>query len=143
MKSEIQKVAKEYALFFEHLKAGEPREKYESIFDTNAVFEDPFQKVQGLEAIVKVFEHMFATLDEPNFEVKEIICDENIAYMRWDFNFKRAHHLHTFEGVSRVVFNEALKVTSHIDYWDAAAHVYEKIPFLGAVLRFIKRKIGA
>ena len=47
-----------------------------------------------------------------------------------------------FEGVSRMQINEEGKVISHIDYWDAAENVYEKIPLLGAVLRFIKRKIA-
>ena len=33
------------------------------------------------------------------------------------------------------------RVAYHRDYWDAAEEVYEKIPLLGGLLRWIKRRL--
>lgn len=137
--------AQEYAKFFEHINAGITKEEYADFFDAESTFEDPFQRVQGLDAIYKVFVHMYKTLHEPHFFVEEIVSEGSLAYLRWLFVYKRSKNeaQESFVGVSRVVFNENGKVLSHIDYWDAAHNVYEKIPLLGAVLRFIKRRLHA
>jgi steroid Delta-isomerase len=34
-------------------------------------------------------------------------------------------------------------VTYHRDYWDAAEELYETLPLLGQLLRFIKKKLKA
>jgi hypothetical protein len=137
--------AKRYAEFFEQLNAESKKEEYANFFDVDSSFEDPFQKVQGLDAIYKVFKHMYKTLHEPRFIVEEIVENEHVAYLRWYFFYKRSKNAaeESFEGVSRVLFRADSKVLSHTDYWDAAHNVYEKVPFLGAVLRFIKRRLHA
>ncbi len=34
------------------------------------------------------------------------------------------------------------RIAAHRDYWDAAEGVYEKLPFVGALLRVIKRRMA-
>lgn len=137
--------AKAYAAFFEQLHAGMKKQEYARFFDASSVFEDPFQSVQGLDSIYGVFEHMYKTLCESAFFVEECISEKNVTFLRWRFVYKRLHvsMQESFIGVSRVTFGENGKVLSHVDYWDAAYNVYEKVPLLGAILRFIKRKIRA
>jgi predicted SnoaL-like aldol condensation-catalyzing enzyme len=134
-----------YIKFYETLTPYTPKQVYEDIFDTEAYFEDPFQKVNGVGAIYKVFEHMYENLVEPKFKVLEAIGDGDTVYLRWEFTYKRDQKSqeYQFVGVSRVLFNSEGKVTSHIDYWDAASNIYEKIPMLGSILRWIKGKINA
>lgn len=134
-----------YADFFENLSKEDTEESYKIFFDENSMFEDPFQKVRGLGAIYKVFEHMYETLDEPKFIVDEIIENDSVAYLKWNFYFKLSKNAQeqSFVGVSRVEFNKLGRVVSHVDYWDAAYNVYEKIPILGSIIRMIKRKLHA
>ena len=33
--------------------------------------------------------------------------------------------------------------TVHRDYWDAAEELYEKLPLLGALMRWLKRRVNA
>jgi ketosteroid isomerase-like protein len=138
-------IADAYAEFYENLTAEAPKEEYALFFDDSSEFQDPFQKVQGLNAIHTIFVNMYKTLENPRFQVEEVICSDDVAYLRWKFVYALSKNSkeESFTGVSRVVFTESAKVTSHIDYWDAAEHVYEKIPLLGSLLRFIKRKIHA
>jgi len=140
----IKSVAKNYANFFESICEETPLEDYQDIFDEKVYFEDPFQKVSGVTKVYAVFQHMYDTLHEPKFIVDEIICEEDKAYLRWSFSFHRSpkHDLEKFTGVSRVQFLQTGKVLSHVDYWDAGANVYEKIPLLGALIRMIKKRIA-
>jgi hypothetical protein len=32
-------------------------------------------------------------------------------------------------------------ISLHQDHWDAGQHFYQKLPVIGAIIRFIKRKI--
>ncbi len=141
----IKSTAKVYADFFETVTEETPIEAYRELFDESVYFEDPFQKVTGLRKVYGIFQHMFKTLHHPRFIVDEIVCDNRCAYLRWTFSYQRSSKdtIEKFTGVSRVQFLETGKVLSHIDYWDAAENIYEKVPLLGSVLRLIKQRIRA
>ena len=137
--------AKVYASFFENIEKTTSIKEYEKIFDKEVRFKDPFHDIIGLEKLYKIFEDMYIKLDNPSFKVTEIIEQNNIAYLKWDFHFsfKGSGKDESFEGVSRVEFNEEKKVISHIDYWDSSSNLYEKIPILSFFMRFIKSKINS
>lgn len=140
-----KEVAKNYASFFECICEQTPFEDYQSLFDEKVYFEDPFQRVTGVTKVYKVFQHMYATLHAPHFIVNEIVCEDDKAYLRWDFSYQRSpqHNVEKFTGVSRIQFLQTGKVLSHVDYWDAGANVYEKVPLLGFLMRLIKKRITA
>ena len=127
-----------YARFFEELSYTFEEDAFEKVFAKDAIFADPFQRVQGIKAIVAVFRHMYATLKNPRFEIIETIGDAEKGYIRWHFHYNDR----SFEGVSHVRFDSEGKVLSHTDYWDAASNVYETIPIIGSLLRLIKRRIS-
>ncbi|MDD2790514.1 MAG: nuclear transport factor 2 family protein [Sulfurimonas sp.] len=136
--------AEAYANFYAKMNSSTSKEEYETFFDAYSYFEDPFQRVYGIDNIYAIFVDMYKKLHEPVFIIDEVVCSDNVAYIRWEFRYSLSpkHARDSFIGLSRVTFEDA-KVVSHIDYWDAAQHVYEKIPLLGSVLRFIKRKVHA
>jgi hypothetical protein len=39
-----------------------------------------------------------------------------------------------------MTFNEELLIKEHRDYWDAAEELYEKIPVLGGLMRWLKKR---
>jgi hypothetical protein len=39
-----------------------------------------------------------------------------------------------------MTFNEQSLIVEHRDYWDAAEELYEKIPVLGALMRWLKKR---
>jgi hypothetical protein len=141
----METLAHNYAAFFEQLTPNHTHKDYSEFFDDRSSFSDPFQSVQGTDAIVKVFADMYETLYEPRFVVKEIIENRLVAYMQWSFEYKRTPRSasDSFVGVSRVEFSPSGRVKSHVDYWDAAHNIYEKIPLLGSIIKIIKRKIVA
>jgi hypothetical protein len=130
--------------FFETLDKDVPVEAFGTLYDNAVVFRDPFNDVKGIRAVYRIFQEMYQNLDEPRFVIREYIESASIAYVKWDFqfHFKGDAKESRFEGVSRLELNAEGKIVSHADFWDAAEHIYEKIPLLGSMLRFVKRKIA-
>ena len=113
------------------------------VYADDARFKDPFNQVQGVAAIARIFSHMFGKLDSPRFRVIGIVADGDEVVLTWDFTFRTrgagaaALCIH---GASHVRFNAQGQVAMHRDYWDAAEELYEKLPLLGTLMRWLKRR---
>jgi len=116
-----------------------------SVYRDDARFVDPFNDVSGLAAIRAVFEHMFATLDEPRFEVLDALTEGDQCFLVWNFHFRRRGRgaVGSIHGVSHLRYASDGRVALHRDYWDAAQQVYEGVPLLGAVMRWLRRRLSA
>ena len=127
---------------FETLKR-EDLQQLERLYADDARFKDPFNDVQGLPAIRGVFDHMFAALDGPRFVVTEAIAQGDQCFLVWDFlfRFRRfSSELQTVRGGSHLRFAADGRIELHRDYWDAAEELYEKLPGVGALMRWLKRR---
>jgi steroid delta-isomerase len=113
------------------------------IYARDARFKDPFNEVQGLIEIEAVFAHMFHNLDLPHFAVCDRVAHGHQAFLTWDFRFrfKGEEAWQTIHGATRLQFDAHGLVTDHRDYWDAAEELYEKLPVLGALMRWLKRRV--
>jgi steroid Delta-isomerase len=112
------------------------------LYSADARFKDPFNEVQGVEAIRGIFEHMFARLDQPRFVVTEQVVDGEQAFLVWDFCFcfRGETQTRVIRGGSYLRCTPAGLVSLHRDYWDAAEELYEQIPVLGGFMRWLKRR---
>ena len=114
------------------------------IYAPDARFKDPFNAVQGCAAISAIFSHMFVALEAPRFVVIERISQGQQCFLTWEFRFRFKNYQQTTEqvilGASHIVFNEQGLVSLHRDYWDAAEELYEKLPIVGSVMRWLKRR---
>ena len=131
-----------YIEAFEHLTPS-TLPQLEDCFTEGARFVDPFNDVRGRSSIRRVFEHMFASCEEPRFEVEECLGDGSPVYLRWHFSFGKAASRRRIQGVSRVQFTSDGLVSEHLDYWDPASQLYEKLPLLGQLLRALRNRLAA
>lgn len=134
------------ASFFEHLQP-QDLERLPVMYAPDAHFKDPFNTVQGLAAIERIFSHMFVALDSPHFIIIDRIVQDRQCFLTWDFKFRfKRFDIHTWQtvrGGTHLVFNEAGLVMLHRDYWDAAEELYEKIPLVGGLMRWLKRRANS
>ncbi len=132
-----------YAKFFESMSKNTSQLEYSQIFSHNVKFKDPFHDIEGISNLFNIFQDMYSKLDNPRFVVNETIEKDNISYLKWTFlfSFKNSSTVNSFEGVSRVEFNEENKAISHTDYWDTSENLYEKVPILASIFKLIKRII--
>lgn len=131
-----------YIEYFESLSP-ESLRGIDALFAEHARFRDPFNDVSGREAIRRVFGHMFATVAEPRFVVTDAIEKGDTAYLRWDFGCWLRGRRISVEGVSRIRFDAAGRVTEHMDYWDPAEAIYSRLPAIGGLLRWLRRRLSA
>jgi hypothetical protein len=132
--------------FFEQLQP-QDLQRLPEIYSPQARFKDPFNEVQGLGEIERIFAHMFVALDSPHFIVTELIVQDNKCFLVWDFRFRFRRFdttgWQTVRGGTHLVFNDTGLVTLHRDYWDAAEELYEKLPLVGGLMRWLKRRANS
>lgn len=131
--------------FFEGLSR-ESLGRIQEIYSENARFIDPFNEVSGVPAIVKIFDDMYERCESARFVINEQLARDNIAYLRWEFQYcpkGKLEEERTIEGVSRLVFDHDGRVMEHTDYWDSARQIYERLPFVGTILRYLRKRIGS
>jgi ketosteroid isomerase-like protein len=116
----------------------------------DARFKDPFKNVQGIAEIQAVFEHMFDSLYQPRFVVTSRLVQGNQCFLVWDFLFRfktmQRDVDQCIHGGSHLVFalnpQGEWRVQSHRDYWDAAQELYEKLPLVGRLMRWLKKQVN-
>ena len=112
--------------------------KLDQFYTEDCYFRDPFNEVHNREQLRKLFTEMLK-LKDLSFEVHEKIQQDDKAFINWDFRFTILGKAQCIHGGSLLHFAADGKVKSHVDYWDAAEGVYEKLPGFGALVRLVKK----
>ena len=115
-----------------------------ALYTPHAYFKDPFNEVSTLADIRQIFSHMYATLEQPHFVVTGCIVEGAQCFLTWEFKFRFKSYDRrtdqTVRGGSHLKFNAQGLVEFHRDYWDAAEELYEKLPVVGGLMRWLKQR---
>ena len=118
-----------------------------AVYTDDARFKDPFNEVHGVPAIRDIFRHMYRSLDEPHFVVTGRLVDSEQCFLVWEFRFRFRRFdtatLQTVRGGSHLVLAEDGRIRAHRDYWDAAEELYEKLPVLGRLMRWLRHRAAS
>lgn len=129
--------------FFETLSPAS-LDRLDAFYTPDAYFKDPFNEVRGLAAVRGIFSHMYEVLEQPRFVVTGRIVDGDQCFLTWnfEFRFKRFDRatLQTVRGGSHLKFTADGLIDFHRDYWDAAEELYEKLPVVGGLMRWLKKR---
>ncbi len=132
-----------FVRFFEQLSR-QDLVRLNTLYAPNARFKDPFNDVRGIAAISRIFEHMFDTLEQPHFVVTGRVQQDEQCFLIWEFRFRfrrfSPDQWQTIHGSTHLVFNSTGQVELHRDYWDAAEELYEKLPWVGGLMRWLKHR---
>ena len=127
---------KKYVKLFKSLNI-ESMNKFDELLDKNIYFEDPFNKVYGIQNFKRIFSNTLNKLDNVEFKVLNIISKNNIYIIKWEMIYFAFSKTNSIFGLSEVTISENNKIISHIDYWDSYNNFYTKIPFLGLIFKFV------
>lgn len=131
--------------FYENLVPADA-ERFGEFYTDDAFFKDPFNEVRGVEAIQRIFRHMFKQVEAPRFRVGERIVDpRGDVVLVWELWY-RSRLLggeQVMRGVSHLRFAADGRVNYHRDYWDASEELYAKVPVLGSLMRLLRRGLAA
>ena len=113
-----------------------------ALYADNARFKDPFNDVRGHAAIDRIFRQMFDELRGPRFTVQVAASEGDDAFLTWQLHFLRSNgQAMVIRGASHLRFAPGGLVLLHRDYWDAAEELYAKLPVIGAVMRWLQRRL--
>jgi steroid Delta-isomerase len=132
--------------FFETLQPASVQ-RMDELYTSNAYFKDPFNEVRGLDDVKRIFSHMYVALHEPHFVVTNTVTQGNQCFIVWDFKFRFKRFdtvtMQTVRGCSHLQLIPDGHIAFHRDYWDAAEELYEKLPYVGALMRWLKKRANS
>ncbi|ATH07116.1 hypothetical protein BIY24_03930 [Halobacteriovorax marinus] len=118
-----------------------------NFYDDNVTFKDPLGTHEGLDSVKNYYKNLYKNVEEIRFDFSSGISQKNRHVVVWTMHL-RAPALNSGEevivhGNSVIEFGENNKVSYHRDYFDMGEFIYEDVPVLGTLIRYIKNKLRA
>lgn len=117
----------------------------EDFYSPTAEFCDPIVSLSGLASIRGYYQELYKNVEEIRFEFGAVVAEDSKLAAPWVMHLTapklKRNGAVVVPGISHIVFNTEGKAQYHRDYFDMGAFVYENVPALGGVIRFIKRRL--
>ena len=120
-----------------------------AIVSDDIYFRDPFTKIRGIDRFRQMLVDMVNQLENIDFETFAIgWCAEQgsrSALVQWRLaaNLPRlGGRRWCVDGCARITIDASGRVCQHIEFWDAAS-LYEILPVVGPVLRWLRARFAA
>ena len=142
---EVRAAALRAKAFYESIGPADLR-RLDEVYAADAYFRDPFNEVTGFSEIARIFGAMFEHLDDVRFEILEVVADPSGAMLTWNMRYRvrrwRPRETQAIHGATHLRFAPDGRIAYHRDYWDAANELYAKLPMIGPVMRWLRRKLA-
>ena len=118
------------------------RRDTKKLYTRDAFFKDGYKEVKGVEAIETYFIATTKAVVSCTFDITDVSVHEGNYYFRWvmKLTIKRDKDNPMEQiGMSHIRFGPDGKVIFHADYWDTSI-VFERVPVLGAIIRWAKEQ---
>ncbi|MCE8002982.1 nuclear transport factor 2 family protein [Billgrantia ethanolica] len=119
------------------------------LYTRDVTFIDPFHRIEGLKALEAHFLKLYENVTECHFAFHDSLRVEQRAYVTWTMQLRHPRlaggNLIAVEGCSQLTFSpaEPQRVCLHRDYFDAGAMLYEQLPAIGGMVRWLKRRVAS
>jgi hypothetical protein len=120
----------------------------DAFYDEHVVFEDPLVQLKGRQDVKNYYGRMYTNVESISWDIPYEIRDGHKCALIWTMtltakNFNGNKPV-VVEGVSILEFGgKEGQVIYHRDYFDMGRFVYENVPGLGALVRFVKHKMAS
>ncbi|MDK9557816.1 nuclear transport factor 2 family protein [Marinobacter sp. M216] len=119
--------------------------KLSEVYSEDIQFQDPLGSVQGLDALTQYFASAYANAISCRFEFSEPVVDGSFSAVPWVMHLRHKRinggREIQVDGISHLRIANG-KVCYHRDYFDAGQLLYENLPVVGGVIRWIKGYAG-
>ncbi|MFD2178206.1 nuclear transport factor 2 family protein [Veronia pacifica] len=116
-----------------------------SIYSEDILFEDPAHRIEGYDNLARYFGNLYENMLECRFDVHTYAVNGDVAFLNWTMTF--AHQklsngaTRKMEGSTMLTFRNGM-VVRHKDYFDLGCMIYETVPVMGSVIRYIKKRMA-
>jgi SnoaL-like domain len=131
--------------FLGHLDEKTAREDATKVYAPDAYLNDTLKTIHGSTGIRDYFIKTVQGLDGMTVTFDDMAVSGHNYYFRWTMDTRMKHlakgqTVRTI-GVTLVRFDPQGRVLIHQDFWDSAQGVWDHVPVLGSVIRWIQSKI--
>ena len=115
-----------------------------SIYSDRIVYRDPVQEIRGLVGLEDYYTAMCADLDQCRYEFLDQLVGDSSAYLKWILHFrhpKLGTRPISVRGVSQLGLGESIEF--HEDFYDVGAMLYEQLPLLGNLTRWLRLRLAS
>lgn len=119
-------------------------QRLKEIYSPEITFIDPAHRLHGLANVETYFANLYENAQSVSFDIASVEHGENKAWVRWTMIFQHPRlnankpvHVH---GCTYLTYDKF--ITQHQDYFDLGAMIYENIPLLGKVIRWLKNRLN-
>ncbi|SEJ20887.1 nuclear transport factor 2 family protein [Pseudomonas sp. NFR16] len=121
-------------------------ERLGELYADDIAFADPMRKAQGLAEVRRYFAELYANVSDLQFEFHAFDqVREGKGYLRWTRTYCHPRLNQgepiAVQGCSHLLWAEN-KVFQHRDFFDAGALLYEHVPVMGRMIRWLKRRLA-
>lgn len=119
--------------------------KLSQVYSEDVQFQDPLGAVRGLDQLTHYFAGAYANAISCRFDFSEPVTHGATVAIPWVMHLrhkriKRGREI-MVDGISHLSIRDG-KVCYHRDYFDAGQLLYENLPLVGRIIRFIKGYAG-
>lgn len=118
-------------------------EKVAAFYDEGVKFTDPVGTIEGSKNLTDYLAHMYDNLISIHFDMHETQRQGNTVFATWTMKVRHktlnSGEEIVVDGVSHINFIGG-KAVYHRDYFDLGAMIYEHVPVLGGLTRWVKSK---
>lgn len=122
-------------------------ELLDAIYSDDVRFSDPAHSLNGLPALRHYFTELYANVESISFAFDTPQINGDRVFVQWIMRLRHPRLNRGGEvevpGISCLHFAEDGRVDEHRDYFDLGVLLYEQLPFLGSLVRAIKRRFAA
>ena len=135
--------------FFNSANFSNMKSLCEKFYHPKIIFDDPLGTIEGRSEMIKYYLNLYQNVVDIKFDFKDSTKNNSNSYMfSWVMYLKtkslKSGEEIKLEGVSHLKFDPKTNlVIYHRDYFDMGAFIYEHIPLVGSLIRYIKRKLSS
>jgi len=117
-------------------------EKLRPLYDVGVIFQDPIQKVQGIDAFIALNRRLLGRAKELAFEVHQVTGADDQIFLTWTMHCEpKLGPKIRVDGVTHLrVKND--RVVMHRDYWDLGELFASALPGGQTALRFLLKPMA-
>ena len=142
---ELRKLVRSFSNLFSSLTEEGVGSLVGEVYASDAYLNDTLKEVRGIEAIREYLIESGKAVQSCQVQINDLAQSQVDCYVRWtmEIRFKKLENgrICRSQGISHLRFNKNGKIIYHQDYWDSAGALFEHIPFLGLLIRQVKKRL--
>ncbi|MGC8118970.1 nuclear transport factor 2 family protein [Marinobacter sp. VGCF2001] len=119
--------------------------KLQQVYSEDVEFQDPFGRVRGLDDLTQYMAGAYSNVIQCRFHFKDPVIQNCWCSQPWTMELRhkriRGGKAIFVDGISQLVIRDG-KVRYHRDYFDAGQLLYENLPMVGRIIRWVKEQAG-